>query len=88
MTEGSIKQSVMLYLMERRLRIEEAAAVVKLVESDSSLGALTGRWDDPEDSISGDDMSAVLSVARHKALVWMGKYHEGHRARALFTGAS
>lgn len=88
MSDGSLRQKVMLYMMERRLRIEEAAAVVKLLEADAKLGYLAGRWDLPAESFAGPVMGSVLILTRGKVIAWMNKYREGHPARALFSGES
>jgi len=88
MTEGSVKQSVMLYLIERRIRIEEAAAIVKALEGDSALGAIAGRWEEPEDTLSYAERFALIVQVRHRVINWMNKYRENHPARCLFTGES
>lgn len=88
MNEGSARQSVMLYLMERRIRIEEAAAIVKALEGDSALGAMRGRWEEPEDMLSYADRFALIVHVRHRVINWMNKYRENHPARCLFTGDS
>ena len=85
---GSLKQHVMLYMMERRLTIEEAGAVVKLLEDDAKLGYLIGRWNEPAYYFSGPVVHSIIIILRGKVLAWMNKYREKHPARALFTGES
>jgi len=85
---GSLKQHVMLYMMERRLTIEEAGAVVKLLEDDAKLGYLTSRWNEPAYYFSGPVFHSIIIILRGKVLAWMNKYREKHPARALFTGES
>lgn len=84
----TIEEMVAAHLTERRLRPEEAKAVVKMLKTDSRFTYLENRWQEPEDSISGIATTSLLMVARFKVLTWMDKYHEKHPARALFTGAS
>lgn len=86
--EGSLKQKVMLFMMERRLSIEEAAAVMKLLEADPKLGYLHGRWDMPHDRFPSPVFDSIKIIVRGKVLAWMDKYREGHRARCLFVGES
>lgn len=86
--EGSLKQKVMLFMMERRLSIEEAAAVMTLLEADAKLGYLHGRWHLPASHFPDAVFESVVIIVRGKVLAWMNKYREDHRARCLFVGDS
>lgn len=86
--EGSLKQWTVLYMMERRLTIDEALAVVKLLDADPKLAYLHGRWHLPVRAFEQATLDAVSVLVRAKVLHWMGKYNEGHRARCMFTGES
>lgn len=86
--EGSLKQWTVLYMMERRLTIDEAFAVVKLLDDDPKLSYLRGRWHLPARAFAQETLDAVAILVQQKVLRWMDKYNEGHRARCMFTGAS
>lgn len=86
--EGSLRQKTMLFMMERRLTIEEAAAVLKLLEADPKLAYLSGNWDLPATTFGDELHEAIAILVRGKVLAWMDKYREGHKARAMFTGES
>lgn len=88
LTEGSLKQKTMLYMMERRLTIDEAAAVMKLLEADPKLGYLAGRWDMPASHFPEPVFGSIVILVRGKVISWMNKYREGHSARCLFVGES
>lgn len=88
LVEGSLKQWTMLFMMERRLTIDEAAAVVKLLESDPKLGYLVGRWNLPAAGFAEPVRDSLAILIRGKVLAWMDKYREQHSARCLFTGES
>lgn len=88
MIEGSLRQKTMLFMMERRLTIDEAAAVLKLLEADQKCGYLAGRWDMPADTFDYPVHESIAILVRGKVLAWMDKYREGHKARAMFTGES
>ena len=88
LAEGSLKQKVMLFMMERRLTIEEAAAVMTLLEADPKLGYLHGRWHLPRSHFPDAVFESVTIIVRGKVVAWMDKYREGHRARCLFVGES
>lgn len=86
--EGSLKQWTVLYMMERRLTIDEALAVVKLLEADPKCGYLHGRWDLPASHFPEPVHESIAILVRGKVLHWMDKYREKHSARCLFTGES
>lgn len=86
--EGSLKQWSMLYMMERRLTIEEAAAVQVRLEDDPKLGYLAHRWELPASHFPDAVRASIVILVREKVLRWMDKYREGHSARCLFTGES
>jgi hypothetical protein len=86
--EGSLKQRVILFMMERRLTINEAFAVFGRLEADPKLAYLAGRWNEPAAGFEGHVFDTVTILVRGKVLYWMNKYHEGHRARCMFTGES
>lgn len=85
---SSLRQHVMLFLMERRLNIDEAATVVKILETDSKLKYLEGRWDRPAENFVAPVLDSVTIIARGKVIAWMNRYRPDHSARALFTGDS
>ena len=86
--EGSLKQWTMLYMMERRLTIDEALAVQKLLEADPKLAYVYEHWDQPAAKFPSYVFDSIVILLRGKVLHWMDKYNEGHRARCMFTGAS
>lgn len=88
LVEASLKQKVVLYMMERRLTIDEALAVVKLLESDPKLAYVHGHWDQPATNFPSYVFDSIVILLRGKVLHWMDKYNEGHRARCMFTGES
>ena len=88
LAEGSLKQRTMLYMMERRLTIDEAAAVMKLLEADPKLSYLHGRWDLPAQHFPEPVFESIVILARGKVVAWMDKYREKHSARCLFVGES
>ena len=88
LAEASLKQKTVLYMMERRLTIDEALAVMKLLEVDAKLAYLHGRWDLPAEHFPGPVFESIVILVRGKVLAWMDKYREKHSARCLFTGES
>jgi len=86
--EGSLKQRAMLYMMERRLTIDEAAAVAKLLEDDPKLGYLADKWNEPAAKFHDAVFESVVIVLRGKVISWMNKYRENHNARCLWVGES
>lgn len=88
LVEGSLKQWTALYMMERRLTIDEALAVVKLLESDAKVAYLHDRWNEPAATFGEEVRRTIIILVRGKVLRWMDKYNEGHRARCMFTGES
>lgn len=85
---ASIELHVLAFLIERRLTENEAVAVIKVLKGDSSIGWLTGHWGSAWDRLPAMSKRMLDDLVRQKVLVWMNKYHEGHRARAMFTGES
>lgn len=88
LVEGSLKQRTILFMMERRLTIDEAFAVMGLLEADPKLAYLHGRWNEPAAGFDGHVFDSVVILVRGKVLRWMDKYNEQHHARCLFTGES
>lgn len=88
LVEGSLRQRTILYMMERRLTIDEAFAVMRRLEEDRKLAYLDGRWDQPAENFTPYVFESIVILVRGKVLAWMDKYHEGHRARCMFTGES
>lgn len=86
--EGSLKQRVILFMMERRLTINEAFAVFGRLEADPKLAYLAGRWNEPAAGFEGHVFDTVTILVRAKVLRWMDTYSERHHARCLFTGES
>ena len=88
LVEGSLKQRVILFMMERRLTIDEAFAVFGRLEADPKLAYLAGHWNEPAAGFEGHVFDTVTILVRAKVLRWMDTYSERHHARCLFTGES
>lgn len=85
---ASIELHVLAFLIERRLTENEAVAVIKVLKGDTSIGWLAGYWMSPWADLPVISQWMLQDLVRKKVLAWMNKYHEGHRARSLFTGES
>lgn len=85
---ASIELHVLAFLIERRLTENEASAVIKVLKNDSSIDWLAEHWTYTWCGLPAMSKRMVEDLVRRKVLAWMNKYHEGHRARSLFTGES
>lgn len=85
---ASIELHVLAFLIERRLTENEAVAVIKVLKGDVSIRWLADHWGSPWEGIPAMSKRMVEDLVRRKVLAWMDKYHEGHRARCMFTGES
>ena len=82
----SVEQAVHAFLIERRLTLSEADAVIKILKNDSALGYVL--WTVPVREVAPELLHRLNHAVCRKVLAWMDKYREKHPARALFTGAS
>lgn len=85
---SSIEVMALAFLMERRLSVSEAGAVVKVAKQDSRFNYLADLWHEDEATLSGPAKHRLQQLLRKKVVAWMDRYAEKHRARCLFTGES
>jgi hypothetical protein len=64
-------------MMERRLTIDEALAVQKLLEADPKLAYVYEHWDQPAAKFPSYVFDSIVILLRGKVLHWMDKYNDG-----------